>query len=392
MILQIEAIDTLFFRDGKPFEMGDENSANGIFPPLPSVFYGAIRSAYFSQYPEKLELANTDEDPTKVLKIRGLYLLKGIKAQFIIPSEMVEKDFLVEEGMEQTESRVLYSYNHSNEEVFSSNPLTLNPYQDEVKSAKGFIERSSLDSYLKDDFKETNDFFSLDNYITNENKVGIGRQNSTRTTEEGKLYRVKLNRPEIAIESKEELILEKTYFLLDINLEDLQENKNTKDGKFVFRPSFLKLGGENKIATCSIYSKEIKISEPVLNNKKFKIYLQTPAIFQNSDKESLGGWLPSCFTYNQQEKAYIGIWRNVKLKLLRAFINGSISIGGFDVKIKQPKKMYQAVPAGSIYHFEILDNTDSNTIYSQFGNLNNPISEILANEGFGLSYTGILNK
>lgn len=402
MILKIEAIDTLFFRDGKPFEMGDENWANGIFPPLPSVFYGAIRSAYFSKYPQKLKDWNDEkiEDPTKNLKIRGLYLLKGIKPQFVIPSEMVEKEFLVEEDMEQTENRILYSYNDNNEETFSSNPLALNPYQEEVKSAKGFLEKSLFDLYLKDELKDTSDFFSLENYITNENKVGIGRQNSSKTTEEGKLYRVKLNRPEIAIKASGELRLEKTYFLLDINLEDLQENKDTVDKNYSFLPSFLKLGGENKIATCTIYEREIKAIQTTLTNKKFKIYLQTPSIFlnnkQNTDDNEIsrneGGWLPNEFVYDTKEKAYIGVWQNVKLKLLRAFINGSTFIGGFDVKLKQPKKMYQAIPSGSIYHFEILDDTDSKTIYSKFGNLDNPISEELANQGFGLSYVATLKN
>ncbi|WP_027003419.1 type III-B CRISPR module-associated protein Cmr3 [Hugenholtzia roseola] len=385
MILQIEAVDTLFFRDGKPFEMGDEVWANGIFPPLPSVFYGAIRTTYFSQYPEKLSLVNTENDPTKKLKIKGVYLLKGTRPHFTMPTEMVEKEFLVQEGMEQKESRAFYENNPiQNEVVFSSNPLFLNPYG-EVEGANGFIERGLLNKYLKDEFEATKDYYELNNYISDEYKVGIGRQNATRTTEEGKLYRVKLNHLETIERAGKEIRRNKTYFLVDINLEVLGGD---------FKPNFLKLGGENKIALCSKYDKAIKIEQPEIG-KFFKLYFLSPAIFKKSeDKEHRGegGWLPDCFVLDQTQKAYIGTWKGVKLKLLRSFVNGSVAVGGFDVKEKQPKPMYKAVPAGTVYHFEILENSYSLDIHQVFGNLDTPLSDEYAEQGFGLSIVGFLNE
>ena len=67
MRIKIDAIDTLFFKDGKPFSMGDETWADGIFPPPPSVIYGALRSIYFSEHPEKLQKVYSKEvqDPAK---------------------------------------------------------------------------------------------------------------------------------------------------------------------------------------------------------------------------------------------------------------------------------------------------------------------------------------
>lgn len=385
MILQIEAIDTLFFRDGKPFEMSDEVWANGIFPPLPSVFYGAIRTAYFSQYPEKLALANTDDDPTKELRIRGLYLLKGTRPHFPIPTEMVEKEFLVEEGMEAKENRILYENNPTNnEEIFSSNPLTLNPY-DEVEGAKGFIERSLLSKYLKDEFEPTKDYYEQGNYISEEYKIGIGRQNATRTTEEGKLYRVKLNHFETVERAGKEIRRNKTYFLIDVNIEVLGND---------FKPNLLKLGGENKIAQCFEYGKTIKIEKPEIE-KFFKLYFLSPTVFKKSDDKEHrgeGGWLPDCFVFDQNQNAYIGTWKGVKLKLIRSFVNGSVAVGGFDVKIKQPKMMYKAVPAGTVYHFEVLENPENLDIHQTFGNPDTPLSDEYAEQGFGLSMVGLLNE
>lgn len=61
MIISLEAIDTLFFRDGKPFTMGEDNFASGIFPPAPSVLYGALRSAYFACDVDSLSRVNSSD-------------------------------------------------------------------------------------------------------------------------------------------------------------------------------------------------------------------------------------------------------------------------------------------------------------------------------------------
>ena len=45
MRLFIRPADTLFFRDGRPFDAGTDNVARGIFPPYPPTLYGVMRSA-----------------------------------------------------------------------------------------------------------------------------------------------------------------------------------------------------------------------------------------------------------------------------------------------------------------------------------------------------------
>ena len=72
MLIKLDPLDTLFFRDGKPFSMGEETWGNCIFPPSPSVIYGALRTAYFSNHIDLLEKANTKNDPTSNLVINCL--------------------------------------------------------------------------------------------------------------------------------------------------------------------------------------------------------------------------------------------------------------------------------------------------------------------------------
>lgn len=48
MTLMIKPMEPFFFRDARPFDKG-EGWATGIFPPLPSTIYGAVRTAAISQ-------------------------------------------------------------------------------------------------------------------------------------------------------------------------------------------------------------------------------------------------------------------------------------------------------------------------------------------------------
>ena len=116
------------------------------------------------------------------------------------------------------------------------------------------------------------------------------------------------------------------------------------EGMNLPRSGLMKLGGEGKQAYYStIYTFEIKA--PEMKGNSFKLYLSTPAMFKN-------GWLPEWI----DEATLKGEREGLKLKLTAASIGRVDHIGGFDIKAGEPKPMRQAVPAGSVYHFEILNN------------------------------------
>ena len=96
MMLQLEPMDTLFFRDGKPFTMGHDVWASGIFPPFPSVIYGVLRSAYISYYGSlgKFYQGGMKEkigtpDAKGPFEIRGIFLKKKQDALFPLPLDLV---------------------------------------------------------------------------------------------------------------------------------------------------------------------------------------------------------------------------------------------------------------------------------------------------------------
>ncbi len=112
-----------------------------------------------------------------------------------------------------------------------------------------------------------------------------------------------------------------------------------------------------------------------ISGSTFKLYLLTPAIFDN-------GWCPD---WIDKENDFIGEYKGFKLKLVASAIGKSQSIGGFDIKKREPKKMMKAVPMGSVYYFEILEG-DKEQVVEAF-NLSK-ISDIKQEEGYGLVIVG----
>jgi CRISPR-associated protein Cmr3 len=144
--------------------------------------------------------------------------------------------------------------------------------------------------------------------------------------------------------------------------------------------AMIRIGGEAKSAFTRKTDefKPPELSDATMNKiakeKRFKLYLATPALFEN-------GWLPALIN----KKTLQGERDGLSLKLLTVAIGKSISIGGWDMHKKSPKEMRKAVPSGSVYYFEIIDGA-VNKVYQQF-HYNN-ISDYGAEQGFGLVFVG----
>ncbi|MGK9475771.1 type III-B CRISPR module-associated Cmr3 family protein [Melioribacter sp. OK-6-Me] len=111
------------------------------------------------------------------------------------------------------------------------------------------------------------------------------------------------------------------------------------------------------------------MSKPVLSSNIVKLYLLTPAIFEN-------GSLPNL------EKP---LFKKYNMKLLTAAVSGYKSIGGFDIQSNQPKPMYRAVKEGSVFYFSF--EGDSNDLLDDFFLAS--ISDFnLDKQGFGITLIG----
>jgi len=348
MQLEIKAIDTLFFRNGMPFSKGEETWSGSVFPPYPSVFYGALRTVYFANHLDELNKANEENDPTAKLRLEGIYYKIYENLYFPLPFDCVsikdnKNDKVVKLNFEQR----IFPGSFNLDYVLSYN-------QNVENVPGGILSKSVFTMYLEGKLQEC-DIGKLDNYVANEYKTGIGMDRNLRSSKEGELYRIETKR------------LKNMAFV--VKFSGLDVSAFNKKG-------VIKIGGEAKAARYVETNEDTKIKYPSFDNneKRFKIVLSTPAIFKN-------GWIPHWIDKN----TFRGNYNGIKLKLLTAAIGKPVLVGGFDIKENRPKPMYKAVPAGSVYYFELLDGEMSDVISSFH---EKALSDIMSKQGFGISYVG----
>ncbi len=369
MIIKIDPLDTLFFRDGKPFSMGEDTWADSIFPPPPSVIYGALRSAYFSNHIDELEKATKDDDPTKGLKIKGIYYDIGNDIYLPLPYDCVK-----EKDDKNKQVKVIILSMRKDESLNSCPTEYLLSDKDGRKVENvpnGFIGKSAFEKYLAQSVSEKFSIQKIGDYVLPEPKIGIGIDKKTGTSEEGKLYRVDMRR--LSNEKND-----KVSIIVDFEGFELPER------------GMMKLGGEGKAASYKPYTDNIKIDLPQFNKdeKEFKLVLTTPAIFKN-------GWLPGWIN----KKTLAGGYKGLKLKLLTAAVGKPINIGGFDMKKRMPKCMYRAVPQGSVYYFKLVEGDMEKAVslfhqktISEFYHEREQEFGIDSKQGFGIAYVGGVGK
>lgn len=355
-IISIQATDTLFFRDGRPFSMGEETFAQGLFPPPPSVIYGALRSSFIS---DQIELGHNQVDAIKEsesLRINGIYL-KTINLGYAGGSiwHPMPMDLIVPKKDGQAENAVPLKFGEK--PTYSSASL-LKVLQaegvDKTEDGAFLLNKREFAGYLngeKDEFVIS----KLSDFLSKEQKIGIGRDYNSHVADEGKLFRVIMNRPATTDNGN----LTKLQFL--INYSDLALETE----------GWLNVGGERRVASFKAED-EYDVPLPEITQPLCKIYLSTPAIFRD-------GWKP--------EK----LLKDNGLTLIAAAMGKSQPMGGWDLDKWEPKPMVQAVSAGSVY-FVQAENIDAVKAFAEKvhgKSISDNFNGIdYQKQGFGIAYIG----
>jgi CRISPR-associated protein Cmr3 len=350
--INIQAADVLFFRDGRPFTMGEDAYAGGVFPPPPSAFYGALRSAFIGE-----KFIHDTKDGIKQsasLAVKHIFLTIEGQMYLPMPNDLVVPERKTESKLLGFEKKPLYSNSLTNHVLYFKE-------EGKTEDTPFLIELNTLNSYLNGESK-TYAVKKLSDYMVREFKLGIGRDNQTNSTEDGKLYRVGQNRPANIVGEKEKAKLVRLGF--SINFENLD---------FSTDKGFLALGGERRAAFFEkVDEAALPISCPKLDSQRFKIYIATTAVFQE-------GWQPE------------NLLKKYGLTLLTAAVERAQPIGGWDLENQRPKPMLQGVGAGSVYYVEAKDVDTANEIAKEIHG--KAISDTIngtnyAQQGFGIAYIG----
>lgn len=312
--LFLEPVDVWLFRDGKPFNAGADHHADSLFPPLPSVIQGALRSHYLVLRGIDLSSANQariiQEVGTAIdfrdLRLRGPFIRKGSELFFPLPA-----DAFLDEDQGKYRTLALKAYDS---DVAGSDLLPMMLSSEAAKPAKfeaGYVSQSEWQNYVAGEpFAQT----SANELFQRELRTGIARDDDKRVTREGALYSVNYIRA-----------------CGDVGLHVEMEGLN----KWQAQAGVLRIGGEGHGARFSVASLKSTLPVPKIGSlRKFKLVLLTPTFFDE-------GWRPSNW-----DRHFTG-----KVTLQAAALHRFISAGGYDWAKNDHKPALRYVPAGSVYYF-----------------------------------------
>lgn len=351
--IEIKPLDTLFFRDGKPFSIEDDTMATGLFPPPPSVLYGVLRTAYATGQSVSYE---DIVGATSHLKIRDLrYSFRG--AQYY-PAPL---DLVIDADLELSKCRrpladllPRFSIAELKTPMYSNHPfeqiLLANTH---VQGVDGlYMGLGEWIKYLAGEepsFLLFNPRVEGDRHFFAERKVGIGRDRKRNVAAEGRLYRVEMQRA------------------IDFGM---IVNTNVK-GEEVLSVNN-RCGAEGKVV--QLQDQEFQALKTMRNTqvKEFKIILTSPSFFSK-------GYLP--------DLAALPAFKEFTIEILAACIGRKKAIGGFDMKLRRPKPLRFVVPEGSVYYCRIKGEGTLTDLLTH-AELPSSISTVRAKEGFGLYQLG----
>lgn len=339
MIIKINPLDTLFFRDGKPFGIGEETWTGSTVLPNPSVIWGALFSMLLGH--NKVNRKEIDKEIHR-LKLGKVFLYNEEQNTLLLPAPL--DLFEHKDGSKQIEYARFEKYESNSTSNF---PMSFLAYPDISHVATKTLSEKFIDiNTLVNSYRKKNpiSLTAIEDIAISDYKIGIGRNNTSNTAQEGSLYRIALTQFE-----------QGWSFLIEVEFDgEMPDN------------GLLRIGGEGKTASFEVVKEELYLLKTFREENAqsdvsnyFKIVLTSPTFFDS-------GW-------GQVELS------NSDFDITAAFVGKPISIGGFDVKLQEPKRMRKAVPIGSVFYLH-------NKNHLSFKDLEDKLKGILKEDkdkGFG---------
>lgn len=319
MALFLEPLDVWLFRDGRPFDAGDDHYARTLFPPFPTVTQGVIRSHHLRvkgiDLNDKLAVAQTVGTATSygALRLRGPFVARRtsdiVTRYFPLPADAVP----AANGMVKPAQPRATAGTGVWTCWDDSLPLLLFPADAEPRKLDegAWLSERDLWNYLHGQAVQpcpASELFII------EHRYGISIQKErNRVVEEGKLYAAEFVRPADGV-----------GLYLEIDGYDGWPSTGV-----------LRIGGEGHAARFKQVPALSWPDPPDPLPQRFKVIFVTPTYFAQ-------GWKPLSWS---------------------AFFDGSVTLkavairryearGGFDYADGAQKPARRYVPAGSMYYFE----------------------------------------
>jgi len=399
----IEPLEPLLFRSGRPFNAGENNFAETIFPPTPETLQGALRAMIAAQWSDaqtdKVRTINEvfqekelvrligkrdgDRNVYGQFRVTGLTLghrdekTEKVLRLFPVPAHIIQATIKDDAG-KNAERKVRLTPQPVPQEMSNHPPgkrmlfpkLGGNKTAGKSEPLEGWLTPRGLQRALsKDGLPEREDIVPDHHIYERESRLGIGINNATKTTEEGYLYQVQMIR-----------MCRDYGLVVDIELGEEDNGKSelphpepligrltTPRALAFLKEGWLIVGGEQRAAHFKILSSEDVDPEDIAEeqgiNQKTSgnlLYFATPTYFKN-------GWLPASPAILPAEP-------------ITASVNHYQPIGGWLLNPGNAggasKLTRRCIPAGSVYYFD------------KHVSVEKPLTEYGWQIGYGIAYTG----
>ena len=361
----IEPLDVLLFRDGKPFSAGADHLARSVFPPFPSTFAGFIRSRLYldagKNWKRAQEMFGNLGGPHDYgdFRLRGAFLrMQGVD-YVPTPGDCVRTKARTGAQLDGPLAILSPVAEWPVDGLKSNFPdPELRPLRPSVAGAfepvRGFVSIAELfrSSLLGETPRE---IAAEEHFVQREPRMAIGMDRGRKVASDQLLYAVEFLRlkPEVGFLAAFEGVQWPGTIGLDT------------------------FGGERRPVR---WNKEVSWTSPashevaqrIADTRRLKLVLLTPAIFNE-------GWRPG------RRFAEILDDAGLKVRLIAAAVDRPAFVGGFDLAANKPKSIRAAVPAGSVYFYEI-ENGDPLSLMSTW-NLQ-AVSDLDWEAGMGISAVG----
>ncbi|WP_321338132.1 type III-B CRISPR module-associated Cmr3 family protein [uncultured Cohaesibacter sp.] len=326
--LYLESIDTFMFRDGRPFNQVDAGAseASSVFPPWPPSIVGAVRaylwrSVLSGQWDEsKLgDGTNWQSGATLAsLDFGAPLILHHQKPVFPVPLHVVEGS-LNNESEGEGKS---FTHLRPSETNFATDldevplPTHENRALKHVKTLSDrWLTKEGMKKVLEGkaaELSEDGDLIAKSYLWSEEARVGIGIDPSTRMTSDGRLYmatHIRLN----------------NNVSLAVNLNGWTDTKNQA------APSLQPVAGEHRMGEIRAEKDPIELPSIDLSERQntYCLIAISPVVPDPQKGFSISGLDSE--------------------KILSACLGKPVSIGGWNSAQKRPIALRQCIPAGSVW-------------------------------------------
>lgn len=355
MTWRFNALDSLFFREARPFDSIGGSELSSVFPPPTSTLAGAIRSAigefndvdwqrYPLHYPE-LKQQLGDNKSLGGLSISGVFL------SYLDKEDNRQRLYPVPANVVKAADDRLHFLQIGKAvccDLGKNVQLAVPPKDEQGKTIAGvkplgnhWLTQTGFEQVLHGKCPDLKDLVPAKSLFDKETRLGIGRNNQTRTTEQGQLYQTQHIRPKAAL-------------TIEVDITHPAAMPYPTCG-------IVRLGGEGRGAAFEvIQTNNAPLTYGETENAQGIQLILLSALYVPQAKEHHPEHTPlPAFTKIEQEGKTVwqGKIHDIPLTLHCAMIGKAQREGGWDLQNHQPKPVRSLIPAGSVFYC-IVDDDD----------------------------------